>query len=127
MRKINRLPEAIQNLEKARELNPTHLPIYNELGRAYTFIGEYEKADEKFNEALKGEKYPNYRHMLMTLQYLADNYKRWAEAFGIRYDLNGQLKMLAMRMKLFSKHWTSNQQTENSGNYTGIFARIMPS
>jgi len=94
MRKINRLQEAIQNLEKARELNPAHLPIYNELGRAYTFIGEYEKADEKFNEALKGEKYPNYRHMLMTLQYLADNYKRWAEAFGIRYDFNGQLKML---------------------------------
>lgn len=94
MRKINRLQEAIQNLEKARELNPAHLPIYNELGRAYTFIGEYEKADEKFSEALKGEKYPNYRHMLMTLQYLADNYKRWAEAFGIRYDLNGQLKML---------------------------------
>jgi LuxR family glucitol operon transcriptional activator len=94
MRKINRLPDAIYNLEKARELNPTHLPIYNELGRTYTFIGEYEKANEKFNEALREEKYPNYRHKLMTLQFLADNYKRWAEAFGLRHDLSGQLKML---------------------------------
>ena len=91
LRKNRQNHKAIDALEKAKELNPKHLPIYNELGRGYTFIGDYEKAMSEFNIALKEEKYPNYRHKMMTYQYLADNYLRWSESFRIRRDSDGQI------------------------------------
>ena len=94
LRKAGKFPEAIESLQKSKELNPKHLPIFNELGRVYTFTGDYEKAEAEFVGALKEEKYPNFRHELMTLQFLADNYKRWAEAFGLRRDIDGQIEML---------------------------------
>ena len=94
LRRNQNFPEAIKILQKAKELNPKHLPIYNELGRVYTFIGEYEKAEIEFMDALKEEKYPNYRHKMMTLQFLADNYKRWADDFRLRYDKEGEIVML---------------------------------
>jgi len=103
LRKNNNLEESINCLKKAKELNPNHLPIYNELGRAYTFIGYYDKAEAEFLHALKEEKYPNYRHKIMTLQFLSDNYKRKAEAFGMRMDVNGQINMLKKALETIQK------------------------
>lgn len=94
LRKNRQNHKAVGALKKAKELNPKHLPIYNELGRGYTFIGDYEKAMVEFNIALKEEKYPNYRHKMMTYQYLADNYLRWSESFKIRRDSKGQIEKL---------------------------------
>lgn len=94
LRKNRNYHKAVDALKKAKELNPKHLPIYNELGRGYTFIGDYEKAMAEFNLALKEEKYPNYRHKMMTYQYLADNYLRWSESFRIRRDPEGQIEKL---------------------------------
>ena len=86
LRKQNRSPEAIQMFEKALELNPEYLPIYNELGRVHTFIGDYEKADGLFQKAKQQKGPPNYKHKFITLQYQANNYKRWAEDFFKRKD-----------------------------------------
>ncbi|MDD4931822.1 MAG: NB-ARC domain-containing protein [Candidatus Colwellbacteria bacterium] len=94
LKRAQKFPEAIESLQKAKELNPKHLPIFNELGRVYTFTSDYEKAEAEFVGALTEEKHPNFRHKLMTLQFLADNYKRWAEAFVSRRDINGQIEML---------------------------------
>ena len=94
LRKNQQLPEAVTCLIKAKELNPNHLPIYNELGRAYTFLGEYEKAENEFIAAIKEEKYPNYRHKIMTFQFKADNYRRWSETFRQRKDLNREIDAL---------------------------------
>jgi tetratricopeptide (TPR) repeat protein len=94
LRKNQQLGEAVSSLIKAKELNPNHLPIYNELGRSYTFLGEYDKAEQEFSDALKDEKYPNYRHKIMTLQFKADNFKRWAESFRDRRDFKGEIEKL---------------------------------
>ncbi|WP_292370300.1 tetratricopeptide repeat protein [Methanoregula sp. UBA64] len=94
LRKNQQLEESVKSLIKAKELNPNHLPIYNELGRAYTFLGEYEKAENEFVAALKEEKYPNYRHIIMTLQFKADNYRRWSESFRERKDLKREIECL---------------------------------
>ena len=103
LRKNNNLEESITCLEKAKELNPNHLPIYNELGRAYTFIGDYDKAEEQFLYPLQERKYPTYRHKIMTLQFLSDNYKRKAEASGMRMDVNGQINMLKRALETIQK------------------------
>lgn len=86
LRKTQNLKESIRILEKAKAINPKYLPINNELGRSYTFIGDYDKAEEEFTTALQEQKYPNYRHKLITLLYLADNHIKKAEAFLHRRD-----------------------------------------
>lgn len=103
LRKSHMLPEAIEALQKAKELNPKHLPIFNELGRAHTMIGDYEKAQKEFKDALRDEKYPNYRHMVMTLQFMADNYNRIAESFRFRKDYAGQIENLKIALETISK------------------------
>jgi LuxR family glucitol operon transcriptional activator len=103
LKKSLMFPEAIEALQKAKELNPKHLPIFNELGRAYTMIGDYETAQKEFMEALREEKYPNYRHIIMTLQFLADNYDRMADSFRFRRDSTRQIANLKLAFETISK------------------------
>jgi len=94
LKRMEEFEESIKCLEKAKQLNSNYLPIYNELGRVYTILGKYEKAHDELEIAMREEKYPNYRHKLMTLQNIADNYKRWSESFMSRRDYRGQKQKL---------------------------------
>lgn len=101
--RIKKPHEAIDPLTKAKQLNPTHLPIYNDLGRAYSQCDQHDKAEAEFLAAMKEEKYPNNRHKAMTMQFMADNYRRWAEQFLNRRDTSGQLEKLQKAYKTISE------------------------
>lgn len=101
--KTRRNNEAIRCLQKAKELNPQHLPIYTELGRVYSLVGEYEKAETEFINALKEEKYPNYKHEVITFQSKAENYRRWAQTFRDRRDSKGAIEMFNKALETASK------------------------
>lgn len=108
-------------LQKAKELNPQHLPIYTELGRVFSFGGEYEKAEKEFVEALKDEKYPNYRHKLITFYNAAENFKRWAEDFRNRRDLEGETRMLHKALQAINEAAEINPRDIRVGRtYHGI-------
>lgn len=94
LEKLRQYEKAIRCLQKAKELNPNHLPIFTELGRVYSFMGEHEKAEAEFKDALKEEKYPNYRHMAITLCSRSENYRRWSISFRRRRDLQGTISLL---------------------------------
>lgn len=94
LRRVREPEEAVKALRRAKELNPTYLPIYNELGLSLTELGDYEGADFEFRSALKEEKFPNVRHKSITLQFKAENLQAWARAFGSRSDFKGQLAKL---------------------------------
>jgi len=94
LKKQNMLKDSIEMFKKAIELNPKHLNIYVELGRVYSFEGDYERADEQFELAKDTNINPNYRHEFMRMQFQADNYRRWAEAFFVRQDQKEGLKKL---------------------------------
>lgn len=94
LRKTRRHDEAVKALLKAKELNPQYLPIYNELGRAYSINGEFDKAEVEFRKALTEQKYPNIRHKVMTLQFLGDNFRRKGEACRDRKDTGGETQNL---------------------------------
>jgi LuxR family glucitol operon transcriptional activator len=102
LRKSNQVRDSIKYFKKAKELNPKHLPIMTELGRAYTFVGKYDLAETEFNNALKEEKYPNYRHMTINLFFLGENYSRWAETFSARRDTDGAIKKLEQAFEVVS-------------------------
>ena len=86
LKRQKNLADAINMFKEARKLNPDYLPIYNELGRVYSFDGKYEKANEQFEKAAKQQKYPNYRHKFITLKFKAENYRRWSDGFFKRSD-----------------------------------------
>lgn len=86
LKRQKNLADAINMFKEAQRLNPDYLPIYNELGRVYSFDGKYEKANEQFEKAAKQQKYPNYMHNFITLKFKADNYKRWSVGFFKRND-----------------------------------------
>lgn len=94
LRKTRRHDEAVKALLKVKELNPQYLPIYNELGRAYSTNGEFDKAEAEFRKALTEQKYPNIRHKVMTLQFLGDNFRRKGEACRDRKDTSGEIQNL---------------------------------
>jgi tetratricopeptide (TPR) repeat protein len=103
LKKTRDLDGAEKSLLKSRDLNPQHLPIYTELGKVYSFKGEFEKADTEFTRALKEEKYPNYRHKTITIQAMSENYRRWADSFRARRDLEGAIKMLEKAKEMAAK------------------------
>ena len=109
LKRQNKLSEAIEVLSRAMELNPNHQPIYNHLGRVYSFKGEYEKANELFEKARQQEKFPNYWVISRTLQWQADNYRRWSEHFFMRNDHNEGFKKLFKALSLIEEAKNLNQ------------------
>ena len=94
LRNTSKYDESIECLTKANQLNPGYPPILSELGKAYMYKGKFEEAEIEFKNALKEEKYPNYRNKIQKLQQLAENYRRWADVFRRRDDFEGELEKL---------------------------------
>jgi predicted Zn-dependent protease len=71
------LPQAKQNYEKARQLNPNNPDLNRDLGRLYTQTGEFALAHAAFNQALSGEpKEP------LTYLYLGELYEKEGDLRG---------------------------------------------
>jgi tetratricopeptide (TPR) repeat protein len=100
LKRQNLIKDAIDMLKKAIELNPNYLASHVELGRLYCFNGDYEKADEQFTKAKDKSKNPNYRHEFLRMQFQADNYLRWSEAFFIRNDSQSGLEKLHRALEI---------------------------
>lgn len=103
LQKNKQFDDALECLKKAKVLNPNHLPIYSEIARTLSFKGICDEAEEYFNVALKEEKYPNYRHQVIALQSMAENYRRWAQQFNKRRDNEGQIEKLQQATEIIRK------------------------
>lgn len=119
LRKTNDIDTAITHLEKARKLNPKYLPVYNELGRALSFNGQYSDANENFKISLnQEEELTNYKHLNITLYYKSDNYERWAQSLFLRKDYENGKKKLFRSLKIIKdvnstyKYDVKNQELE---------------
>jgi len=90
------IDQAIYGLNKAKKLNSSYLPVYTHLGQTYMYNGQYEKAEKEFKQALRKEKYPNYRHKFITLKFRANNFSRWSREFQERDDRTGQMEKITL-------------------------------
>jgi tetratricopeptide (TPR) repeat protein len=79
---------------KAQQLEPDNPSLLNDLGRIYTFEGQYQEADQCFKKSSKPKKYINYRHQLITFEYIADNFRRWAQQFIRLRDYDSTIQKL---------------------------------
>jgi len=63
--KLGDMPRALENYEKALEINPSYVYTHNELGKLFMSIGRDGEAIEQFNLAVEG--YPGYDEAYFNL------------------------------------------------------------
>lgn len=98
-RKTDKIKEAHDKYQKALELCPDDYVILNALGQTYCRLGEYEKADSLFRQALQKENQDSsLRHEIINRTSLADNLARWAES--LINDRNNSLAELKLHEAL---------------------------
>jgi len=79
LRNTNSYEDSAECLKKAEDLNPGYPQICMELGRSYSFLGEFEKADTKYRKTLEESDYMSPRQKALTLEHMAGNYLNWAQ------------------------------------------------
>ncbi|WP_265822086.1 tetratricopeptide repeat protein [Geovibrio ferrireducens] len=96
-RKEGKIKEALEAYTKAMELIPNDYVIINAIGNCKSRLGEYEEADTLFKKALmieKKELSTSNKQEVINRTSIAENLKRWAEAFSRERDYkNAQNKL----------------------------------
>ena len=80
-RKNDKIKDAYTYYEKAYRLSPKDNVVLNAYAQAISRMGEYEKADKLYHEALEiVEGIPHNKHLIINYTSIAENLKKWAEA-----------------------------------------------
>lgn len=83
-RKNDKIKDAFTYYSKAFELNPEDNVVLNSYALALSRMGEYDKADNLINKALNmGKEKQNNRHLIINYTSMAENLKKWAEAYSL--------------------------------------------
>ena len=113
LRKQNLLQEAISELSIAKQLNPNFIPVYNELGRTYTFNGSYAEAELEFESCLSlNSNIINYKYLNLTYYFQSDNYRRWSEFYSIQGDHQKSINILIKSLSII-KNAIRNNSNDN--------------
>ncbi len=106
-------PQAIAELQKSSQLDPTNPTIQNNLGLAYYVRGRLKKAEEKFQKAIDLD--PKYSDPKNNLARVWIDQKRLREAIELLHEVEGDLTYTAPE-KTFSNlgmaHFESGQFKE---------------
>lgn len=89
-RKNDKIKDAYSYYQKAYDLSPKDNVVLNSYAQAISRLGDYEKANGLFREALKLEEGGSHnKHLIINYTSIADNLKKWSEALleDRNYDL----------------------------------------
>jgi tetratricopeptide (TPR) repeat protein len=94
LRKKNKeTKKSIEAYKRASEINTSDAQLAMELGRVYSFDGQYELADEKLHlalsmiESLSERGYPFPKQEAIAYSFIADNYLSWGRSYVRRGDV----------------------------------------
>lgn len=93
LRNNQRYGEAIELLQSALKIDDKFGDGLLEIGRNYTFLAEYEKANKIFEELLNLDNL-NIKQKRVGYFYKADNYHRWSEIFQKEENYHSMLDYL---------------------------------
>ncbi len=80
-RKSDKIKEAYNYYEKAYKLSPKDNVVLNSYAQAISRLGNYQRADQLYKEALElVEGIPHNKHLIINYTSIAENLKKWAEA-----------------------------------------------
>lgn len=79
MRFLDDFEGALEYFRLAKKLDPENIDIQIQIARVYMLLAKYKESDEMFIKILKSEfKFKN-KQKKITVNYAADNIRRWAE------------------------------------------------
>lgn len=79
-RKSDKIKEAYNYYEKAYKLSPKDNVVLNSYAQAISRLGDFQRADELYREALElVEGIPHNKHLIINYTSIAENLKKWAE------------------------------------------------
>jgi len=100
LRHAGKIRESISIYKKAIELNPQYMPTMNQLAKSYSINGDFEKAEEQLKLAKEKKGEQDIQGYLTTLNFMVENYIRWAESLIIKAEYETLLKKLKKAIKL---------------------------
>lgn len=88
-RKSDKIKEAYTYYDKAYKLSPKDNVVLNSYAQAISRLGEFQRADKLYREALElVEGIPHNKHLIINYTSIAENLKKWAEALIEDRDYN---------------------------------------
>lgn len=99
LRKHDRNKEAIHFLIKALDIDPKNPRTIKELGRTYSFIQEFQNANDQYEKALNSQ-YLDFKQKRITMYFQADNYHRWGEKLANEGDIKSFIEHTNKALKL---------------------------
>ena len=95
-RKNDKIKEAYGYYEKAYALSPKDNVVLNSYAQAISRLGDYERADKLFNEALEQvDGVPHNKHLIINYSSIAENLKKWAESYMKDRDYENAIDRLS--------------------------------
>lgn len=94
-RKNDKIKEAYGYYEKAYNLSPNDNVVINSYAQAISRMGDYERADKLYKQALElVEGVPHNKHLIINNSSIAENLRKWAESLMADRDFENALKKL---------------------------------
>ena len=79
-RKSDRIKDASVYYAKAYDLSPNDNVVLNSYAQAISRMGDYKRAEELFEKALKvGGDMPHNKHLIINYTSISENLRKWAE------------------------------------------------
>lgn len=93
MRYLDDFEGALEYLELARRLDQENLDIQILIARVHMLLAKYKESDEMFMKLLESEVKFKNRQKRITINYAADNVRRWAEVLVSKEDYKDAINL----------------------------------
>lgn len=102
MRYLDDFEEALKLTEQAEKLDDSNLEIKIQKARIYMLLNDYEKADRMFYGLLNDGNEFRKKMKRITVNYAADNTRRWSEKLIAEEDIVGAINLLKKSINFIS-------------------------
>lgn len=106
---------AIEEFERAAEVNPEYAPLYNELGYAQRFSGDYTGAEKSFRKYIElipddPNPYDSYAELLMRIGKYDESIEQYRAALTIKPDFSFSHLGIASNLNFKGQHEQAREQ-----------------
>jgi len=108
---------AIDEYERAAQINPEFSPVYNQLGYAYRFSEKYDKAEEAFKKYIEllpddPNPYDSYAELLMKMGRYDESIEQYRAALAIDPDFVASHIGIASNLNFLGRHQQAREQLQ---------------
>lgn len=98
---LDRIDKAILNFKEAKDRNPYHNNVLNDLAACYSLKGDFERSELLYKSILKV--YPKYSEGLRNLAIILYQQKRYDEAVNVLSQINSEIEIESEKFKKIAR------------------------